>query len=94
MWSIFHISLSSDIKRIDAYRYDGEHGVSLGVSEQGVDEGDDLQCFAQAHAVSKDTAKSAAAAEPLQRLNQIVVQETDPTNLMRRHKYEGSRVEA
>lgn len=55
--------------------------MSLGVSEQDVDEGDDLQRFAEAHAVSEDAAETAAAAEPLHRLHQVVVQETDSTNL-------------
>lgn len=57
--------------------------MSLGVSEQDVDEGDDLQRFAQAHAVSEDAAEAAAAAEALHRLHQVVVQETDSTDLMR-----------
>ena len=71
-------------KGTGAYGYDGEYGVSLGVSEQDVDEGDDLQRFPQAHAVSEDTAESRAAAEPLHRLHQVVVQEADSTNLRRR----------
>lgn len=66
-----------------AYRYDGEHSVCLGVSEQDVDEGDDLQRFAEAHAVSEDAAKATAAAETLHRLHQVVVQETDSTDLRR-----------
>lgn len=69
-----------------AYRYDGEHGVRLSVFEQDVDEGDDLQRFAQPHAVSQDTAESIAAAETLQRLHHVVVQEADSTNLRKRRK--------
>lgn len=64
------------------YRYDGEHGVSLGVLEQDVDERDDLQRLAKAHAVGQDTAESAAVAEAFHRLNQVVVQETDPADLV------------
>lgn len=55
--------------------------MSLGVSEQDVDEGDDLQRLAEAHAVGQNTAESAAAAEALHRLDQVVVQETDPADL-------------
>lgn len=63
--------------------------MSLRVSEQDVDEGDDLQRFSQAHAVSEDAAESAAAAEPLHRLHQVVVQEADSTDLKRR--WEGKK---
>lgn len=83
---LFYISTCSNVKSVGAYGYDGEHGVSLGVSEQDVDEGDDLQRLAQAHAVSKDTTEPAAAAEPLHRLHQVVVQETDPTDLKNRER--------
>lgn len=64
-----------------AYGYDCEHGVSPGVSEQDVDEGDDLQRLAEAHAVGQNTAEPTAVAEVLHRLNQVVVQETDPADL-------------
>ena len=89
VYSVLHIPLWSNIKCTGAYRYDGEHGVSLRVSEQDVDEGDDLQRFSQAHAVSEDAAESAAAAEPLHRLHQVVVQEADSTDLKRR--WEGKK---
>ncbi|TNN43413.1 hypothetical protein EYF80_046402 [Liparis tanakae] len=76
----------SNITPTAAYGYDGEDGVSLCVSKQDVDEGDDLQRLAQAHAVSEDAAEAAAAAEPLRRLHQVVVQETNSTDLRtRRH---------
>lgn len=55
--------------------------MSLGASEQNVDEGDDLQRLAQTHAVSEDTAEPAAAAEALHRLHQVVVKETDSADL-------------
>lgn len=64
-----------------AYGYDCEHGVSPGVSEQDVDEGDDLQRLAEAHAVGQNTAEPAAVAEVFHGLNQVVVQETDPADL-------------
>lgn len=64
-----------------AYGDNGEHGASPGVPKQDVDEGDDLQRLAKAHAVGQNTAKAAALAEALQRLNQVVVQEADPTDL-------------
>lgn len=56
----------------------------LRVSEQDVDEGDDLQRLAEAHAVGQNTAEAAAAAEALHRLNQVVVQETDAADLARK----------
>lgn len=65
--------------------------MSLGVSEQDVDEGDDLQRFAQTHAVGENTAESGAAAEALHRLHQVVVQETDSTNLKRKQRKEGEK---
>lgn len=65
-----------------AYRYNGEHGVSLRVSEEDVDEGDDLQRLAKAHAVGQDAAEAAAVAEALHRLDQVVVQETNPADLV------------
>lgn len=76
----------SKIKPAGSYRYDGEHGVSLGASEEDVDEGDDLQRFSQAHAVCQDTAESTAAAEALHRLHQVIVQKTDSPNLRRRKR--------
>lgn len=57
--------------------------MSLGVPEQDVDEGDDLQRFAEAHAVSEDAAKAAAAAETLHGLHQVVVQEANSAGLRR-----------
>ena len=74
-----------------AYRYDGEHGVSLGVPEQDVDEGDDLQRFAQAHAVGEDAAESGAGAEAFQRFHQVVVQEAEPAHLRGRQRYDWMR---
>lgn len=76
----------TEIKSTGSYRYDGEHGVSLGVSEEHVNEGDDLQRLAQAHAVGQDAAEPAAAAEALHRLHQVVVQEPDPTDLRGRRQ--------
>lgn len=64
-----------------SYRDDGEHRVGLCVPEEDVDEGDDLQRLAQAHAVGQDAAEAATAAESLQRLHQVVVQEADPAHL-------------
>lgn len=81
IYSRVHIFLYSNIKLKGAYRYDGEHSVSLGVSEKDVNEGDDLQRFAQTHAVGQNTAKPAAAAKAVHWLHQVVVQETDSTNL-------------
>lgn len=60
--------------------------MSLGVPEEDVDERDDLQCFAQAHAMSEDTAEPTGAAETLRRLHQVVIQETNPTDLSKTEK--------
>lgn len=54
-----------------------------GVSEQDVYKGDDLQGLTQTHAVGQDTAQATAALIALQRLNQVIIQETDPTDLTR-----------
>ena len=60
---------------------DGQHGVGGRVPEQHVDEGDDLQGLAQAHAVGQDAAQPAARRKALRRLHQVVVQEADPADL-------------
>lgn len=56
----------------------------LRVCEQDVDEGDDLQRLAEAHAVGEDATKPAAAPEALRRLHQVIVQEADTADLMGR----------
>lgn len=66
--------------------------MSLGVSEQDVDEGDDLQRFAQTHAVGQDAAEAAAAMETLHRLHQVIVQEADPADLRRKKATRGETV--
>lgn len=80
-----HLTPSAEL-RPGAYRHDGEHGVGLRVPEQDVDEGDDLQRLAEAHAVGQNTAEAAAAVEALHRLNQVVVQESDAADLARKSK--------
>lgn len=65
--------------------------MSLGVPEQDVNEGDDLQRFAQAHAVGEDAAESGAGAEAFQRFHQVVVQEAEPAHLRGRRRHDGMR---
>lgn len=64
-----------------SYRHDGEDGSGSCVSEQDVDEGDDLQGFAQSHTVCQDAAEATAGLVALQRFHQVIVQETDPADL-------------
>jgi len=51
------------------------------VPQEYVDERDELKCFAEAHAVRKDTAEAVARLKPLQRLNEVVIEETNSTDL-------------
>lgn len=58
------------------------------MAEENVNEGDHLQSFPQAHAVGQDTAKATTGLKSLQGLNQVIVEESDPTNLTgNKHKY-------
>lgn len=66
-----------------SYRHDGEDGSGSCMSEQDVDERDDLQGLAQSHAVCQNAAEPTAGLIALQRLHQVIIQETDPTNLQR-----------
>lgn len=50
----------------NTHRDNSQHSVSSGVAKQDVDKGDDLQGFAQAHAVGQDAAKATAGPVPLQ----------------------------
>lgn len=53
------------------------------MAEEDVDEGDHLQSFPQTHAVGQDTAKATTCLKPLQGLNQVIIQESDPADLTR-----------
>lgn len=55
--------------------------MSLSVPQQDVNEGDDLQCLAQPHAVCKDAAKTTAGLIPLQRLDEVIIEKPDSPNL-------------
>lgn len=83
VWSLLHVIgvLVNFLSWTGSYRHDGEDGCSSCVSEQDVNEGDDLQSFAQTHAVCQDAAEPTAGLITLQRLHQVIVQETDTTNL-------------
>lgn len=60
---------------------DDEDGPGTGVSEEDVDERDDLQCLAETHAVRQDAPETRTRLETFQRLNNVVVEEPYATNL-------------
>ncbi len=63
------------------HRNNGQHSVSLSIHQQDVNEGYDLQGLAQPHAVSEDAAKAAAGLIPLQRLDEVIIQKADSSDL-------------
>ena len=69
------------LDRVD--RHDAEHLPAARARKEDVDEGDDLEGLAEPHAVRQDASESLAATEPLLRLNDVVVQEPDASDLMR-----------
>lgn len=62
----------------------------LGVFQQDVDEGNDLQCLAKSHAVCQDAAETSAGLISFQRLDEIVIEEPDSPDL-RKEKTKCSR---
>lgn len=68
------------------YRDDSQNSVGLCVPQKNVDEGNDLQSFAQAHAVSEDAAKATAGLVPVQRLDQVIIEKPDSPNLKRKNE--------
>lgn len=69
-----------------SYRYDGQNSVGLSVPQKDVDERNDLQSLAQAHAVSQDAAKATAGLVPIQRFNEVIIEKPDPSNLWNKEK--------
>ena len=57
------------------------HCFGLRVPEEDIDEGDHLQSLAEAHAVCQDATKATGDPEARQRLDEVIVQETDTANL-------------
>lgn len=55
--------------------------MGLSVLQKDVNEGNDLQCLAQPHTVSKDATKATAGLIPLQGLNEVIVEKPDSPNL-------------
>lgn len=55
--------------------------MGLSIFQEDVNEGDDLQCLTQPHAVSKNAPKAAAGLIPLQRLNEVIIEKPDSPNL-------------
>lgn len=74
----------------NSYRHNGKDRFGWRVAEEDVDEGDHLQSFSQTHAVGQDTAKTTTGLKPLQGLNQVIIQEPDPSNLTR-NTHKGQR---
>lgn len=68
------------------HRDNSKHSVGLSVPQQDVNKGNDLQCFAQPHAVSKDAAKATAGIIALQRLNEVIIEKPDSPNLRDKDK--------
>ena len=67
--------------RPNTHRHNGKDSFGWRVAEENVDEGDHLQSFPQTHAVGQDTAKATTGLKSLQGLNQVIIEESDPTNL-------------
>lgn len=64
----------------------GQHSVGFRIPQQDVNEGNDLKCFAQPHAVSEDAAKATAGLIPLQGLNEVIVEKPDSSDLRQDEK--------
>lgn len=65
----------------DTHRYNSEDSFGSSVPQQDVNKGDDLQGFAEAHAVSQNTTETTAVLIALERLHQIIIQETNTADL-------------
>lgn len=77
------LTQSSSEGWLNSYRHNGKDSFGWRVAEEDVDEGDHLQSFPQTHAMGQDTAKATTGLKPLQGFNQIIIQEPDPTNLIK-----------
>lgn len=63
------------------HRNNGQHSVSLGIHQQDVNEGNDLQGLAQPHAVSEDAPKATAGLIAFQRLDEVIIKKPDSPDL-------------
>lgn len=70
----------------DTHRYNSEDSFGSSVPQQDVNKGDDLKGFAETHAVSQNTTEPTAVLIALERLHQIVIQETNTADLKERSK--------
>lgn len=60
--------------------------MSLSISQEDVDEGNDLQRLAQSHAVCQDASKATTGLISFQRLNEIIIEEPDSPNLRKERR--------
>ena len=67
------------LERVD--RHDDQDSLAARVAQETVHKRHDLQRLAETHAVCEDAAKTIARLVLLQRLDQVVVQETNSTDL-------------
>jgi len=67
------------LQRVDGNN--NQHTAGVGAAEEHVNECDHLQCLAETHAVSQDTAKTTACPTALQGLHNVVIQEPNTTDL-------------
>ena len=67
------------------HRDDDEGRSGFRVPQEYVDERDDLDGLAETHAVREDATEPVARLEPVQRFNDVVVKESDSTNLEHFH---------
>ena len=70
------------LQRVD--RNYADDPLSRSVSQEDVNEGNDLECLAQPHRVGKNATKAVRTVKSLQRLDDIVEQKAYTTNLGRR----------
>ena len=69
------------LDRVD--RHDAQHLPAARVRQEDVDEGDHLEGLAETHAVRQDAAEALTSSEPFLRLDDVVVEEPDASDLVR-----------
>jgi len=76
-----HVELVDPVHESVDGDYD-ERGACVRVTNEDVYEWDDLDGLPETHAVSEDAAEAVARLEPVQRLNEIVVEKAYPSYLL------------
>ena len=64
-------------------RHNDQHCLRWGVTEENIDEGDHLDSFATTHRMREDAAETWTGLKSLKRLDNVVVHETNATDLVR-----------